>query len=104
MDSLKEKLNLRCIQHFNVVLQNMKNNTAGKMTLLEAHETLADVWVVSLTLCNYIHKLTQVRLKYAFLDTFFIFRTQLLVISGREKQVFWLTPTCSVIVFRKAGT
>ncbi|XP_041357056.1 uncharacterized protein LOC121374154 isoform X2 [Gigantopelta aegis] len=43
MDSLKEKLNLKCIQHFNVVLQNMKNNTAGKMTLLEEHETLAEI-------------------------------------------------------------
>ncbi|XP_071086775.1 uncharacterized protein [Haliotis cracherodii] len=43
MQSLQEKLNIQCIHHFNVVLQNMKNNTAGKMTLLQEHETLAEI-------------------------------------------------------------
>ena len=43
--SLQEKLNIRCVHHFNLVLQNMKNNTgtAAKMTLLQEHETLAEV-------------------------------------------------------------
>ena len=45
--SLQEKLNIRCVHHFNLVLQNMKNNTgtAAKMTLLQEHETLAEVRV-----------------------------------------------------------
>ncbi|KAK7097654.1 hypothetical protein V1264_004600 [Littorina saxatilis] len=43
--SLQEKLNIRCANHFNLVLQNMKNNTgtAAKMTLLQDHETLAEI-------------------------------------------------------------
>nr|KAG5701798.1 hypothetical protein BaRGS_000788 [Batillaria attramentaria] len=42
--SLQEKLNIRCVHHFSLVLQNMKNNTgtAAKMTLLQDQETLAD--------------------------------------------------------------
>ncbi|KAK7489874.1 hypothetical protein BaRGS_00018896, partial [Batillaria attramentaria] len=43
--SLQEKLNIRCVHHFSLVLQNMKNNTgtAAKMTLLQDQETLADI-------------------------------------------------------------
>ncbi|XP_055959064.1 uncharacterized protein LOC126829506 [Patella vulgata] len=41
--SLHEKLNISCTQHFSLVLQNMKNNTAGKMTLLQEDETLIDI-------------------------------------------------------------
>ncbi|KAL8614814.1 hypothetical protein ACOMHN_055840 [Nucella lapillus] len=43
--SLQEKLNLSCVHHFSLVLQNMKNNsgTAAKMTLLQHHETLAEI-------------------------------------------------------------
>ncbi|XP_076446709.1 uncharacterized protein LOC143284028 isoform X2 [Babylonia areolata] len=45
MVSLQEKLNLTCVHHFSLVLQNMKNNsgTAAKMTLLQHHETLAEI-------------------------------------------------------------
>ncbi|ESP02142.1 hypothetical protein LOTGIDRAFT_111314 [Lottia gigantea] len=43
MSSLHEKLNITCTQFFSLVLQNMKNNTAGKMTLLQDEETLIDI-------------------------------------------------------------
>ena len=43
MQSLKEKLNIKCVQHFNLVLQNMKSHIPGHMTLLQEHETLAEV-------------------------------------------------------------
>ena len=41
--SLQEKLNLKCVQHFNLVLHNMKSHMPGRMTLLQEHETVAEV-------------------------------------------------------------
>ncbi|XP_022327026.2 uncharacterized protein LOC111126576 isoform X7 [Crassostrea virginica] len=43
VQSLKEKLNIKCVQHFNLVLQNMKSHIPGHMTLLQEHETLAEI-------------------------------------------------------------
>ncbi|KAH9519888.1 FERM and PDZ domain-containing protein 4 [Bulinus truncatus] len=41
--SLQEKLNISSTHHFCLMLQNMKNNVPGHMTLLDEHETLADI-------------------------------------------------------------
>ncbi|XP_059147395.1 uncharacterized protein LOC131935096 isoform X2 [Physella acuta] len=41
--SLLEKLNISCRQHFCLMLQNMKSNVPGHVTLLEEHETLVDL-------------------------------------------------------------
>ncbi|GFS04009.1 FERM and PDZ domain-containing protein 4 [Elysia marginata] len=41
--SLQEKLNISCSQHFCLMLQNMKSNIPGKMTLLQEQETLAEL-------------------------------------------------------------
>ncbi|CAG5136864.1 unnamed protein product, partial [Candidula unifasciata] len=41
--SLQEKLNITCTHHFSLVLQNMKSNVPGKMTLLQDHENLAEL-------------------------------------------------------------
>ncbi|XP_048772216.2 uncharacterized protein LOC125678112 isoform X7 [Ostrea edulis] len=43
VQSLKEKLNIKCVPHFNLVLQNMKFHIPGHMTLLQEHETLAEI-------------------------------------------------------------
>lgn len=43
VQSLKEKLNIKRVQHFNLVLQNMKSHGPCQMTLLQEHETLAEV-------------------------------------------------------------
>ena len=43
LDSLQEKLNITCIEHFTLVLQNMKSPTQYKMNLLHEHESLAEV-------------------------------------------------------------
>lgn len=43
VQSLKEKLNIKRVQHFNLVLQNMKSHGPSQMTLLQEHETLAEV-------------------------------------------------------------
>ena len=43
VNSLQEKLNLKCVQHFNLVLHNVKSHMPGRMTLLQEHETVAEV-------------------------------------------------------------
>ncbi|XP_062569111.1 uncharacterized protein LOC134231205 isoform X2 [Saccostrea cucullata] len=43
VQSLKEKLNIKCVQHFNLVLQNMKSHSPGHMTLLQEQDTLAEI-------------------------------------------------------------
>ena len=45
VNSLQEKLNLKCVQHFNLVLHNMKSHMPGRMTLLQEHETVSEVMV-----------------------------------------------------------
>ena len=47
VNSLQEKLNLKCVQHFNLVLHNVKSHMPGRMTLLQEHETVAEV-IISL--------------------------------------------------------
>ena len=41
--SLQEKLNLRCMEHFSLALQNMKSAHNGRLTLLQDQESLAEV-------------------------------------------------------------
>ncbi|XP_061164682.1 uncharacterized protein LOC133173697 isoform X4 [Saccostrea echinata] len=43
VQSLKEKLNIKCVQHFNLVLQNMKSHSPSHMTLLQEQDTLAEI-------------------------------------------------------------
>ncbi|XP_060597612.1 serine-rich adhesin for platelets-like isoform X4 [Ruditapes philippinarum] len=43
VNSLQEKLNIKCIQHFNLVLHNMKSHMPGRMTLLQDHETVSEI-------------------------------------------------------------
>lgn len=43
INSLQEKLNLKCVQHFSLVLHNMKSHVTGRMTLLQEHETIAEI-------------------------------------------------------------
>ena len=43
LNSLQEKLSIMAIDHFALVLQNMKSPSHGKMTLLQEHESLAEV-------------------------------------------------------------
>lgn len=41
--SLQEKLSIKKIQHFNLVLLNTKSHMPNRVTLLQEHETLAEV-------------------------------------------------------------
>lgn len=50
VNSLQEKLNLKCVQHFNLVLHNMKSHMPGRMTLLQEHETVAEVIICYVTM------------------------------------------------------
>ncbi|XP_053399277.1 uncharacterized protein LOC123557003 isoform X4 [Mercenaria mercenaria] len=43
VNSLQEKLNIKCIHHFNLVLHNMKSHMPGHMTLLQDHETVSEI-------------------------------------------------------------
>ncbi|KAK3099480.1 hypothetical protein FSP39_005085, partial [Pinctada imbricata] len=43
VQSLVEKLNIHCVKHFNLVLQNTKSSQPGRMTLLQEQETLAEI-------------------------------------------------------------
>ncbi|KAL4230083.1 Frmpd3p [Mactra antiquata] len=43
VNSLQEKLNIKCIHHFNLVLHNMKSHMPGRMTLLQDHETVSEI-------------------------------------------------------------
>ena len=43
LNSLQEKLNISCVENFSLVLQNMKSSSHGKMSLLQEHESLAEV-------------------------------------------------------------
>jgi len=43
VNSLQEKLNIKDIHHFNLVLHNMKSHMPGRMMLLQEHETVAEV-------------------------------------------------------------
>ena len=43
LNSLQEKLNIGCVENFSLVLQNMKSSSHGKMSLLQEHESLAEV-------------------------------------------------------------
>jgi hypothetical protein len=41
--SLQEKLSIKKIQHFNLVLLNVKSHMPNRVILLQEHETLAEV-------------------------------------------------------------
>ncbi|XP_069130400.1 uncharacterized protein [Argopecten irradians] len=42
-NSLQEKLGIKSVKYFNLVLQNMKSHIPGRLTILQDHETLADI-------------------------------------------------------------
>ncbi|XP_021346242.1 uncharacterized protein LOC110445782 isoform X4 [Mizuhopecten yessoensis] len=42
-NSLQEKLGIKSVKYFNLVLQNMKSHIPGRLTLLQDHETLAEI-------------------------------------------------------------
>ncbi|VDI06350.1 Hypothetical predicted protein, partial [Mytilus galloprovincialis] len=41
--SLQEKLSIKKVQHFNLVLLNIKSHMPNRVTLLQEHETLAEI-------------------------------------------------------------
>ncbi|XP_052796628.1 uncharacterized protein LOC128229029 isoform X3 [Mya arenaria] len=43
VNSLQEKLNIKDIHHFSLVLHNMKSHMPARMTLLQEHETVAEI-------------------------------------------------------------
>ena len=43
LNALQEKLGIRMMEHFALVLQNMKGVSQGKMSLIHEHESLAEV-------------------------------------------------------------
>ncbi|XP_060073323.1 uncharacterized protein LOC132553128 [Ylistrum balloti] len=42
-NSLQEKLGIKSVKYFNLVLQNMKSHIPGRLTILQDHETLAEI-------------------------------------------------------------
>ncbi|XP_064608922.1 uncharacterized protein LOC135473057 isoform X2 [Liolophura sinensis] len=43
LDSMQEKLNIKRIEHFALVLQNTKSSSHGKLSILQEQETLAEI-------------------------------------------------------------
>ena len=50
MNSLQEKLNIKDVHHFSLVLHNLKSHMPARMMLLQEQESIAEVrqWAISL--------------------------------------------------------